>query len=110
MHQRSKKKKLAIKGLNVKCSDGNLTSYGIQRYLITQTLSKLGGWDFMQQALNKVRPELKTFTLLYNHYLKFPGAGDTSAEEYIQNFKKKEIKKLFCENIEGKKYINMSHF
>jgi hypothetical protein len=59
MGQCTKKKKLAIKGLNVKCSDGNLTSYGIQRYLITQTLSKLGGWDFMQQASNKSPPRIK---------------------------------------------------
>ena len=69
--QRTKKKKLAIKGLNVKCSNGNVTGYGIQRYLITQTLSKLGGWDFMQQESKKARPELKTFTPLHNSYLNF---------------------------------------
>ena len=84
--QRTKKKKLAIKGLNVKCSNGNVTGYDIQRYLITQTLSKLGGWDFMQQASNKARPELKTFTPLHNHYLKFSGVRDTCVSEYIQNF------------------------
>ena len=93
--QRTKKKKLAIKGLNVKCSNGNVTGYGIQRYLITQTLSKLGGWDFMQQASNKARPELKTFTPLHNHYLKFSGVRDTSVGAFIQNFKKKEIEKCF---------------
>ena len=71
--QSTKKKKLAVKGLNVKCSNGNFTSYGIQRYLITQTLSKLGGWDFMQQVSKKARPELKTFTPLHNHYLNFQG-------------------------------------
>ena len=84
--QRTKKKKLAIKGLNVKCSNGNFTGYGIQRYLITQTLSKLGGWDFMQQASNKARPELKTFTPLHNHYLKFSGVRDTCVRAYLQNF------------------------
>ena len=84
--QRTIKKKLAIKGLNVKCSNGNVTGYGIQRYLITQTLSKLGGWDFMQQASNKARPELKTFTPLHNHYLKFSGVRDTCVSAYIQNF------------------------
>ena len=71
--QRTKKKKLAVKGLNVKCSNGDVTSYGIQRYLITQTLSKLGGWDFMLHASNKARPELKTFTPLHNHYLNYQG-------------------------------------
>ncbi len=96
--QRTIKKKLAIKGLNVKCSNGNVTSYGIQRYLITQTLSKLGGWDFMQQASNKARPELKTFTPLHNHYLKFSGVRDTCVSACIQNFKKKEIKKFFRVN------------
>ena len=84
--QRTKKKKLAIKGLNVKCSNGNFTGYGIQRYLITQTLSKLGGWDFMQQVSKKARPELKTFTPLHNHYLKFSGVRDTCVSAYIQNF------------------------
>ena len=84
--QRTKKKKLAIKGLNVKCSDDNVTGYGIQRYLITQTLSKLGGWDFMQQASNKARPELKTFTPLHNHYLKFSVFRDTCVSARIQNF------------------------
>ena len=84
--QSTKKKKLAIKGLNVECFNGNVTSYGIQRYLITQTLSKLGGWDFMQQASNKARPELKTFTPLHNHYLKFPGVRDTCVSACIQNF------------------------
>jgi len=84
--QRTKKKKLAIKGLNVKCSNGNITSYGIQRYLITQTLSKLGGWDFMQQVSKKARPELKTFTPFHNHYLKFSGVRDTCVSAYIQNF------------------------
>jgi len=84
--QRTKKKKLAIKGLNVKCSNGNVTGYGIQRYLITQTLSKLGGWDFMQQVSKKARPELKTFTPLHNHYLKFSGVRDTCVIAYIQNF------------------------
>ena len=84
--QRTKKKKLAIKGLNVKCSNGNFTGYGIQRYLITQTLSKLGGWDFMQQVSKKARPELKTFTPLHNHYLKFSGVRDTCVRAYLQNF------------------------
>ena len=84
--QRTKKKKLAIKGLNVKCSNGNVTGYGIQRYLITQTLSKLGGWDFMQQVSKKARPELKTFTPLHNHYLKFSGVRDKCVSAYIQNF------------------------
>ena len=84
--QRTKKKKLAIKGLNVKCSNGNVTGYGIQRYLITQTLSKLGGWDFMQQVSKKARPELKTFTPLHNHYLKFSGVRDTCVRAYLQNF------------------------
>ena len=84
--QRTKKKKLAIKGLNVKCSNGNVTGYGIQRYLITQTLSKLGGWDFMQQVSKKARPELKTFTPLHNHYLKFSGVRDTCVSAYLQNF------------------------
>ena len=84
--QRTKKKKLAIKGLNVKCSNGNVTGYGIQLYLITQTLSKLGGWDFMQQVSKKARPELKTFTPLHNHYLKFSGVRDTCVSAYIQNF------------------------
>ena len=96
--QLTKKKKLAIKGLNVRCSNGNVTCYGIQRYLITQTLSKLGGWDFMQQASNKARPELKTFTPLHNHYLKFSGVRDTCVSACIQNFKKKEIKKFFRVN------------
>ena len=96
--QLTKKKKLAIKGLNVRCSNGNVTGYGIQRYLITQTLSKLGGWDFMQQASNKARPELKTFTPLHNHYLKFSGVRDTCVSACIQNFKKKEIKKFFRVN------------
>ena len=73
--QRTKKKKLAIKGLNVECSNGIVTSYGVQRYLITQTLSKLGGWDFMKQVSKKARPELKTFTPLHNHYLKFSEIG-----------------------------------
>ena len=84
--QGTKKKKLAKKGLNVKCSNGNVTSNGIQRYLITQTLSKLGGWDFMQKASNKARPELKTFTPLHNHYLKFSGVRDTCVSACIQNF------------------------
>ena len=84
--QRNKKKKLAIKGLNVECSNGDATSNGIQRYLITQTLSKLGGWDFMQQVSKKARPELKTFTPLHNHYLKFSGVRDTCVSAYIQNF------------------------
>ena len=96
--QRTKKKKFAIKGLNVKCSNGDTTSYGIQRYLITQTLSKLGGWDFMQKVSNKARPELKTFTPLQNHYLKFSAVRDTCVSACIQNFYKKEIKKFFCEN------------
>ena len=92
MGQLYKKKKLAIKGLNVKCSNGNITSYGIQRYLITQTLSKLGGWDFVQQASKKARPEIKTFTPLHNHNLKFSGVKDTCVCACIQNSSKKEIK------------------
>ena len=96
--QRTIKKKLALEGINVKCSNDNITGYGIQRYLITQTLSKLGGWDFMQQASNKARPELKTFTPLHNHYLKFSGVRDTCVSACIQNFKKKEIKKFFRVN------------
>ena len=84
--QTTKKKKLAVKVLNVECSNGNVTSYGIQRYLITQTLSKLGGWDFMQQVSKKARPELKTFTPLHNHYLKFSGVRDTCVSACIQNF------------------------
>jgi len=71
--QCTKKKKLAIKGVNVICSYVDVTVYGIQRYLITQTLSKLGGWDFLQQASNKARPELKTFTPLHNRFLNFQG-------------------------------------
>ena len=91
--QRTKKKKLAIKGLNVTCSNGNVTGYGIQRYLITQTLSKLGGWDFMQQLSKKARPELKTFTPLHNQYLKFQGL-ETRAYRLYTKFKKKRNKKM----------------
>ena len=88
--QSTKKKKLAIKGLNVKCSNSNFAGFGIQRYLITQTLSKLGGWDFMQQASNKARPELKTFTPLHNHYLKFQGLETRAQRHVYKIFKKKK--------------------
>ena len=33
--------------------------FGIQSYLITQTLSKLGGWDFMRLSIEQSPPRIK---------------------------------------------------
>ena len=53
----------------------------------------------MQQASKKARPELKTFTPLHNHYLKFSGVRDTCVDACIKNFLKKRNKKILLRRL-----------